>query len=331
MFGHKKKERAAEVVEAVQIEASNVSTKQIKDYLEKKQGEAIASENMLVEKLAALDEMFNVIRQESQAMNDSLAEFNEAFKGIKTVEESLNDTSEYISKVTVDGNEKVQDLHQSTSQLADNFKVIGEVLSEFEKAFGEIKNYTSGIVNIATQTNLLALNASIEAARAGEAGRGFAVVAGEINNLSQETKNMVNQIDAAMEVVDKQAAKLTECFKEMDTTVDTNTLKVKETGEFVSSFEEVAEGLKARATDTNSVVLSVNETILKLGGYVAQETKYYDGLMTSVTELKTELVGKSEAIFADKAEILGEEAEERSTEPVASMESASDEASEETV
>lgn len=66
-----------------------------------------------------------------------------------------------------------------------------------------IKSLSQEILGIASKTNLIALNASIEAARAGEAGRGFSVVADEIRGLADDSKAVVNNMQAVIdEVVD---------------------------------------------------------------------------------------------------------------------------------
>ena len=67
----------------------------------------------------------------------------------------------------------------------------------------QIQETMSAIAKIANSTNLLALNASIEAARAGEAGRGFSVVAGEIQNLSNNTKGLLDEIQNVIDAVNE--------------------------------------------------------------------------------------------------------------------------------
>ena len=56
-----------------------------------------------------------------------------------------------------------------------------------ESAIGQIDLIISKI-------NLIAINASVEAARAGEVGRGFAVIAAEIQDLSNQSKGVVERI-----------------------------------------------------------------------------------------------------------------------------------------
>jgi methyl-accepting chemotaxis protein len=73
-----------------------------------------------------------------------------------------------------------------------------------------ISELLNGIKDIAGLTNLLALNASIESARAGEQGKGFAVVAEQIRRLSEQSKDIVVDIN---EVTNSIFEKSKEAFK----------------------------------------------------------------------------------------------------------------------
>jgi len=65
----------------------------------------------------------------------------------------------------------------------------------------KIDSLASGILAIAATINLISINASIEAARAGEHGRGFTVVASEIKKLTDQTKQIVMNIQGTAKIL----------------------------------------------------------------------------------------------------------------------------------
>ncbi len=86
-----------------------------------------------------------------------------------------------------DATGNMEQIHSSTNECKEVIRMLGE---ESKEIIGIVGTITS----ISGRTNILALNATIEAARAGEHGKGFAVVAGEIQKLSEQTKEAVESI-----------------------------------------------------------------------------------------------------------------------------------------
>ena len=115
------------------------------------------------------------------------------------------------------------------------------VFDEFQKSLDDIREKVAQINSVANQTNLLALNASIEAARAGEAGRGFAVVATQVNELSQEIKEMVVAIDESMEDLELKNQNLRDSLGNTKGAIDESHENIESTQGVISSIKDVAD------------------------------------------------------------------------------------------
>lgn len=114
----------------------------------------------------------------------------------------------------------------TTNRMSELSKEVENILVDFKKEFGSVKDETSTIAGITSQTNLLALNASIEAARAGEAGKGFAVVADEIRNLSNGTQASSSSIMEALSRLEETSARMMESIAQTIKLIQTNIEKV---------------------------------------------------------------------------------------------------------
>ena len=158
----------------------------------------------------------------SAAIFDGLSEVSANMEEITASLQSIDESSGDILNVAVEIREESDKNNELVSQMLENARevqvsseanknstqlMIEDISARMEESIEKsnsverIRELTENILNISSQTNLLALNASIEAARAGEAGKGFAVVATEIQQLSENTKDIATNIQETNVIV----------------------------------------------------------------------------------------------------------------------------------
>lgn len=300
---HRKVKEQSDIIIKKEIKVDFSAVSDAIEFLNLKKLQMINEETKTIQEVEEIEKAFGSLKQNANIIMDIMEGYRQNFYNINDVIMEQKESSSLIYQVSDEGIEKMQALMQSTESLSNNFTVIRGVLDDFDKAFNEIKDYTSGIVRIASQTNLLALNASIEAARAGDAGRGFAVVANEINNLSIETKKMLSQIDNSMNVVQEQANRLAESFTTVNEAVLENGSSVEETTTFMYKFKEIANDMNAMSLKTSKLVDDTTREVDEIKSELDREKAYYDDLYKNVNHLKKQITQKS-ILFEDTGNIL---------------------------
>lgn len=109
----------------------------------------------------------------------------------KRSELSLREMSQNLERQLSEVSKTIQELAEASTLIHENEVEVNHEIEEINEMANQIFEVSKIIESIAGSTKMLGLNASIEAARAGNAGRGFGVVAGEINKLSDQSKNTV--------------------------------------------------------------------------------------------------------------------------------------------
>jgi len=111
-----------------------------------------------------------------------------------------------IKELSMSINNDIQQISSAISEISNGMQEISTVnntiCTQVQNTYEQMKNteeILSLLREIASKTNLLGINSSIEAAHAGENGRGFGVVAQEIRQLSNSTKEQIEQIKKILE------------------------------------------------------------------------------------------------------------------------------------
>lgn len=133
----------------------------------------------------------NETESASYLLHDNIRSLNDI---VTREDESKDELEKTVGKITASYQE-LNATSQNLQAILSEFSVVKDNGVKLQARAKDVTEIVSTVESISDQTNLLALNASIEASRAGEAGRGFAVVANEIRNLSEDTKNAVNNIN----------------------------------------------------------------------------------------------------------------------------------------
>lgn len=160
--------------------------------------------NAKKEELAKNNNRMKLILDKSESAVHTLANNSTGImEQVESESASLEQLNAITEKLAVANENELKRLVEVNKNVMSVNENAVETISKLVTRTEQIQETMSAIAKIANSTNLLALNASIEAARAGEAGRGFSVVAGEIQNLSNNTKGLLDEIQNVIDAVNE--------------------------------------------------------------------------------------------------------------------------------
>lgn len=133
------------------------------------------------------------------------------------------------------------------NEMAERQIDVVEFAKKIEKAVSASMGIVDSIQSIADQTNLLSLNARIEAARAGEAGRGFSVVAGEVQNLSNSTKQTTNHISDILRDINLSIKEMLGKIGQISETMETENAEMQQIDATLKELDRFAEEIRDMA------------------------------------------------------------------------------------
>lgn len=149
-------------------------------------------------------------------MTKSLSTTQDTYLGLLDDLQSMSKESRETATGSTQGLNLINEIVEDTDNLHKEVELENEVVDSLVSKSKDIAQVINIIQEIAFQTNILSLNAAVEAASAGEAGKGFAVVAAEVRNLASRSADAAKQI------------------KDVVTTIQNETLKIKDSSQNVS-------------------------------------------------------------------------------------------------
>lgn len=232
----------------------------------------------LVEELASLTHDSNVLNQEIAAqtgeimrgtqenaeqidnVNDSLDEITTQMNQLENRSNMLSEAANNIRELSKVNQETMNQAMESMLHISESARESRDVIMALGEESKAIVGIIKTITQISTQTKILALNATIEAARAGAAGRGFAVVAEEIQQLSAQTQNAVNDIERIIIEVVKNTEKSVKSMEESTSLTEVGLQQIKEAGESTNRITSSNEEMTKQITQLDEIATQISES-----------------------------------------------------------------------
>lgn len=251
---------------------------------------SLESGRSATEVAAAMEDLANASSEQTSQINDTALTINELSglvrkvstdtSDIAKVSEKMADSAVVGQKVTVDVANEINELYQSTKEVA-------LVIDDVNQASGEISEITAVISGIAEQTSLLALNASIEAARAGAHGKGFSIVAKETAKLAEQSKQSAQMI---ADLIIQMKLKTTRAVD----TIQRGMVKVEAgkslAGEATFTFENIFKELRDVMAQINMVAVSAR--------HMAEKNENVINAISNIATISQESMASTEEISA---------------------------------
>lgn len=187
----------------------------------------------------------NSAAQMGEMIGDSSREIHKMYD----ISNQIQDMAEQTMAEILELNEDMGKVHTSMDYLAKQTVLTKE-------SADKISNATDLIAAVASQTSLLSLNASIEAARAGELGRGFGVVASEIQKLSVQANDAVDDIRAMTESLTENSDYTIQRMEEVQAVIASQEQNIRKTGQV---FEQVKNGIQQSVSHMDTVITKTGD------------------------------------------------------------------------
>ena len=248
-----------------------------------------------------------------ETANCRIVQITEQLAGLSNMNHLTAHLTEEIGVNTNENQNRMDDATVNMEQISHSTDICKQIIFNLGEESKEIIGIVRTITDISSQTNILALNASIEAARAGEQGRGFSVVAEEIQKLSEQTKNAVENIGSIVHLVVNNTEKAVKAMEEnvmytkngMDSIQKANesarliTESTIELEKQIHSIDEVAEMIKVNSEDVSDNMKQINDnTQLNCNAveHVSASTQENTVSIESLAEIVEQIKGLSEKL-----------------------------------
>ena len=270
----------------------------------------IAKNTLRVEERTA--KQLEMVQDNMAVIESNSARIEEIGESMKRIGEMLKDTA----KISTDGMSNLEGYANEMDAVSKDLNNINSTLNRFNDQIQKVYEVGDFIVGISNQLKLLSFNASIEAARAGQAGKGFAVVADEMTDMSEQTRDGMERINAILSDIMQSSSGVTESiakctdtynnskstFGEVTrsfTTINTNSIETQEKVSKITDMFTVMEGnseqsktiatqLYEAAHDINEMtgeIASISQEVSAEATQLGDNTVALDGMLAGIQRL----------------------------------------------
>nr|WP_274599116.1 methyl-accepting chemotaxis protein [Ligilactobacillus agilis] len=260
-------------------------------------------ESITINGIQEIQDSFETVEEKYSGISQSVTGFKSEFEGINEVSNRLETITEQLKQTALDSQAGIKSVDSSSQSVLTTIDDMQVNFEAFQKSLAEIKKQVEQINYVATQTNLLALNASIEAARSGEAGRGFAVVANQVNELSQEIKEMVTSIDSSMGELEQKNAELNQSLVDTRNAVDLSHETVNDTQATIATITTVADDVTKESEQLIQTFETCDTEIGLITQNIDDSSHYFTNVAEKISDIKTKVSQKG-FMFEDMTNVL---------------------------